>query len=41
MPAYNEEKLIGKAISKIPRKIQNVDTVEVLVIDDGSTDKTV
>jgi len=41
MPAYNEERLIGKAISKIPRKIQNVDTVEVLVIDDGSTDNTV
>jgi glycosyltransferase involved in cell wall biosynthesis len=41
MPAYNEERLIGKAILKIPRKITNVDKVEVLVIDDGSTDKTV
>ena len=41
MPAYNEERLIGKAILKIPRKLTNVDKVEVLVIDDGSTDKTV
>ena len=41
MAAYNEEKLIANAISKIPRNIQGVDQVEVLVIDDGSTDKTV
>jgi glycosyltransferase involved in cell wall biosynthesis len=41
MPAYNEEKLIGSAISKISRSIPGVDEIEVLVIDDGSTDKTV
>jgi len=41
MPAYNEEGLIGSAISRIPRKIPDIDKIEVLVIDDGSTDKTV
>lgn len=41
MPAYNEELTIEKTILSIPRKITGVDKVEVLVVDDGSTDKTV
>ena len=41
IPAFNEESVIEKTILSIPRKIPNVDKVEVLVIDDGSTDKTV
>lgn len=41
IPAYNEEELIGKTISDIPRKIFGIGTVEILVIDDGSSDKTV
>jgi len=41
IPAYDEEKSIDKVILKIPRKISGVDKVEVLVVDDGSTDKTV
>lgn len=40
IPAYNEEKTIGKVIEEIPRDIENVDKVEVLVINDGSTDNT-
>jgi len=40
IPAYNEEKTIGKVITEIPRKIDGVFEVLVLVIDDGSTDKT-
>lgn len=41
IPAYNEEKNIKEVIIDIPRKIPGLQTVEVLVIDDGSTDKTV
>ena len=41
MAAYNEEKRISDAILKIPRKIHGIDKVEVLVVNDGSTDKTV
>lgn len=41
IPALNEEEEIGNVISKIPRKIIGFDKVEVLIIDDGSTDKTV
>ena len=41
MCAYDEEKNIANAISKIPEKISGIDEIEILVIDDGSTDKTV
>lgn len=41
IPAFNEEELIGKTIMGIPRKILGIEKVEVLVIDDGSTDRTV
>ena len=39
--AYNEEKTINDVILKIPKKISGIDKVEILVVDDGSTDKTV
>ena len=38
MPAKNEEKSIGQVIRNIPRDI--ADKVEVLVVNDGSTDNT-
>jgi len=41
IPAYNEEQTIQKLIMEIPRKIYGVDKVEVLVVDDGSSDRTV
>ena len=41
IPAYNEEKTLPKVIQEIPRQIENIDEVKVLVIDDGSTDNTI
>ncbi|WP_299949840.1 glycosyltransferase family 2 protein [uncultured Ruegeria sp.] len=41
IPALNEQETIAQTISEIPRSIPGVGTVEVLVIDDGSTDQTV
>jgi len=41
IPAHNEESTIGSVIKEIPRDIRGIDKVEVLVIDDGSTDRTV
>ena len=41
IPAFNEEEKIAEVILGIPRKISGFDKVEVLVIDDGSHDKTV
>jgi glycosyltransferase involved in cell wall biosynthesis len=39
IPAFNEEKTIGAVIASIPRDL--CDDVKVLVVDDGSRDKTV
>jgi len=39
-PAFNEEQNIQNTILNIPRKIHGIDEVQVLVVDDGSTDKT-
>lgn len=41
IPAYNEQDSIGEVIKSIPRKIPGIEKVEVLVINDGSTDKTI
>jgi glycosyltransferase involved in cell wall biosynthesis len=40
VPCLNEEKTLPLVLQSIPKKIPGVDSVEVLVIDDGSTDKT-
>jgi glycosyltransferase involved in cell wall biosynthesis len=41
IPAYNEEESIAAVIREIPREIPGIASVEVLVLDDGSTDNTV
>lgn len=40
IPALNEEKTIGNVIAEIPKKIRGIDEIQVLVVDDGSTDGT-
>jgi glycosyltransferase involved in cell wall biosynthesis len=41
IPCLNEEKTLPLVLESIPKKIEGVDSVEILIIDDGSTDKTV
>lgn len=41
IPCLNEEKTLPETIAGIPRRIEGVDSVEILIIDDGSTDRTV
>jgi glycosyltransferase involved in cell wall biosynthesis len=41
IPAYNEEEKIEKVIKNVPKKLDHVSEVHILVIDDGSTDNTV
>ena len=41
IPAYNEERTIAGIIKEIPREIDGIGCVEVLLINDGSTDGTV
>lgn len=40
IPAFNEEASLAGVIREIPRNIPGVSRVEVLVLDDGSTDRT-
>jgi glycosyltransferase involved in cell wall biosynthesis len=40
IPCLNEEATLAETLRGIPRAIPGVDVVEVLVIDDGSTDRT-
>jgi len=41
IPCLNEEKTLPETLRDIPRDIEGVDEVEILVIDDGSEDRTV
>jgi len=40
MPALNEEKGLGGVIKDLPKKIEGIDEIKTLVVDDGSTDRT-
>jgi len=40
LPALNEEATIASVLGRIPRQIEGVSDVRLLVIDDGSTDRT-
>ncbi len=41
VPCYNEQETLGKTLAALPRNVPGFDTVEWLVIDDGSEDRTV
>lgn len=40
IPCYNEEKTLPLVVKTIPKRIPGIQKVEVLVVDDGSTDRT-
>ncbi|MEM9784561.1 MAG: glycosyltransferase family 2 protein [Pseudomonadota bacterium] len=41
IPCYNEEATLAATVADIPRAIDGIEAVEVLIVDDGSTDRTV
>lgn len=41
IPCYNEERTLPATLAELPRELPGIDVVEWLVIDDGSTDRTV
>lgn len=41
IPCFNEAETLAIALADLPRELPGIDTVEWLVIDDGSTDSTV
>lgn len=40
IPCYNEASTIAATIADLPKQIRGIDDIEVIVIDDGSTDGT-
>ncbi|MBD3345701.1 MAG: glycosyltransferase [Chitinivibrionales bacterium] len=41
IPCYNEENTLEETIASLPHHIDGIDEIEVLVIDDGSTDRSI
>ena len=41
IPCLNEEATLPATIADLPRRVEGIDEIELLVIDDGSTDRTV
>lgn len=41
IPCYNEEATLGVTLSALPREIPGIDSIEWLIINDGSIDQTV
>lgn len=40
VPCLNEEKTLLKVLTSIPKQIKGINEIKILIIDDGSTDKT-
>jgi len=40
IPCLNEEESLPQTLNALPKKINGIDQIEILVIDDGSTDNT-
>ena len=40
IPAYNEEATISRALAALPKSVPGFSELDVLVVDDGSTDRT-
>jgi glycosyltransferase involved in cell wall biosynthesis len=41
IPCFNEEETLPPTLGDLPREMEGIDTVEWLVVDDGSTDRTI
>ncbi len=41
IPCYNEEKDLPVTLEHLPKTLKGIDTIEVMIVDDGSTDRTV
>jgi glycosyltransferase involved in cell wall biosynthesis len=41
IPCYNEAEVLPETVAALPRQIPGIDEIEILIIDDGSTDNTV
>jgi glycosyltransferase involved in cell wall biosynthesis len=40
IPCFNEEATLGETLADLPKQIPGIDCIEILIVDDGSTDQT-
>lgn len=40
IPAYNEQESLGRVLSSLPKKLDGIDEIKTIVVDDGSRDRT-
>src|SRR5580704_16694962 len=41
IPCFNEQDQLPVTLSRLPRTVEGFDSVEWLIVDDGSTDRTI
>ena len=41
IPCFNEEETLPTTVADLPRAIKGIDTIEYLIVDDGSKDRTI
>ncbi len=41
IPCYNEEHTLPQTVNDLPNQIEGIDEIEYMIIDDGSSDKTI
>jgi glycosyltransferase involved in cell wall biosynthesis len=41
IPCYNEEKTLPVTLKELPERIEGIDKIEIMVVDDGSSDNTI
>jgi len=41
IPCFNEEQTLPQTVADLPRKLEGIDCIETLIINDGSSDRTV
>ena len=41
IPCFNEEDSLPNTLSVLPKQIEGIDEIETMIIDDGSSDRTV
>ena len=40
IPCLNEEQTLPETLKDLPKSLKGIDDIEILIIDDGSTDRT-
>ena len=41
IPCFNEEKTLPEVLRDLPKQIDGIDEIEIMIVDDGSSDRTV